>query len=75
LYLDILDAGLLLCVPPCHIRLLAETGAIPAHALRHEGETCWKFRLNELLSWAAEMCVEISRKAVCSFLSRDHAPR
>ena len=68
-YLDILETAFLLRLPPCQIRWLAEIGLIPAHALKHGGQTCWKFRLDELLSWAVEIGVEVSHKAVHDLLS------
>lgn len=68
-YLDILDASFLLRRPPCQIRILAERRLIPAHALRHDGQTCWKFRLGELLGWAADFGVEVSPKALSDLLS------
>ena len=49
-YLDIIDAAHLLRRPPCQVRRLADVGLVPAHALRHNGLTCWKFRLDELLT-------------------------
>ncbi len=68
-YLDIIVAAYLLRRPPCQIRWLADAGLIPPHALRHEGLTCWKFRLDEFLSWAAEIGLKISQEAVWSLLS------
>jgi hypothetical protein len=67
--LDIIDTSYLLRWPPCQILRLVDAGLIPAHALRHEGLTCWKFRLDELLGWAAERGVEVSQEAVRSLLS------
>lgn len=69
-YLDIIDVGLLLNRPPYEIGWLAEAGLVPAHALRHEGQTCWKFRLSEVLAWAAEIGLAVSQQAVRRFLSR-----
>jgi hypothetical protein len=60
-YLDVIDAASLLRRPPCQVRQLADLGLIPAHVLRHEGLTCWKFRLDELLSWASEMGIDQPR--------------
>ena len=74
-YLDICDAVFLLQQPPCQIRRLAEEGQIPAHGLKHEGQTCWKFRLGELLDWAAENGVEISPKALSDLLSLGDEPQ
>ena len=74
-YLDILEAAFLLRRPPCQIRCLAETGLIPAHVLKHHSQTCWKFRVSELLRWATDMNVEIGAKALWGFLSRGNRPR
>ena len=68
-YLDIIDVGFLLDRPPCEISWLAELGFIPAHALRHEGQTCWKFRLSEVRAWAEETGIEISQQAIRGLLS------
>lgn len=67
-YLDIIDVAYLLGRPPYQIRWFAEHGLLPAHPLKHEGETCWKFRLGELLSWADEIGVELRQEAVSSLL-------
>ncbi len=69
-YLDVIDVGFLLDRPPDQIGWLAKAGLIPAHVLRHEGQTCWKFRLSEVLAWAAEIGLEISQQAVRGLLSR-----
>jgi len=74
-YLDIFDAAFLLRHPPCQIRRLAEAGLVPAHSLRHDGQTCWKFRLSELLGWAAEVGIEISTKALHALLSVGDKPQ
>ena len=68
-YLDIIDVGVLLDRPPYEIGWLAEVGFIPAHALRHEGQTCWKFRLSEVRAWAEEIGIEISQQAIRGLLS------
>lgn len=74
-YLDIIDAAFLLGRRPRQLRGLAETGLIPAHALRHDGQTCFKFRLDELLSWAAESGIAVSPKALCDLLNLGHRPQ
>ena len=68
-YLDILEAAVVLRLAPCQVRWLAETGLIPAHALKHDRQTCWKFRLTEFLIWAAGIDAEISPQSLCSLLS------
>jgi len=74
-YLDVIDIAFLLRWPPCQIRRLAETGLVPAHALKHEGEVCWKFRLGELLDWARENGVAISPTALGDLLSLGNEPQ
>jgi hypothetical protein len=74
-YLDIIDAAFLLRRPPCQIRSLAESGWIPAYALKHLGEICWKFRLRELLDWATEIGLEISPKGLTDLLSLGDKPQ
>lgn len=69
-YLDVIDIGFLLDRPSYQISWLASAGLIPAHRLRHEGQTCWKFRLSEVLVWAEDIGVEISQQAVRGLLSR-----
>lgn len=66
-YLDILDTALLLRLPPCQIRWLAEIGLIPAHALKHDGQTCWKFRLDELLVGLLRSVLKLATKPFMTF--------
>lgn len=75
IYLNILDVGLLLVYRECQIRSLVKRRIIPAHALKYQGQICWKFRLCELLSWAEEAGAQISPEALRSLLSRENRSR
>jgi excisionase family DNA binding protein len=51
-YVDAIEAAKFLNESVGTILRWAEAGQIPAHRLRHETRSCWKFKLSELKDWS-----------------------
>lgn len=69
-YLDLIEAARLFGIAKRELDQWVCRGHIPVHLLQVGKRSCRKFKLSELLAWAAAVGFEVSPQALQDLLSR-----